>query len=71
MHVVKSVTSHICSLSHPSLRDRAVADAVSSGSPDLRWLSQALIACRGCCPSEALSGVLEALLSRLTGQVCV
>ncbi|CAN0203319.1 unnamed protein product, partial [Scytosiphon promiscuus] len=47
---------------------RAIADAVSSGSPDLRWLSQALIACRGCCSSEALSGVLEALLSRLTAK---
>ncbi|CAM9715239.1 unnamed protein product, partial [Ectocarpus sp. 4 AP-2014] len=45
---------------------RATAAAVASGSRHLRWLSQAQIACRGSCSSAALSGVLAALLSRLS-----
>lgn len=53
----------------PFLRCRATADSVASGSPNLRWLSQALIACRGSCSSEASSKVLEALLSRLIAKV--
>lgn len=42
---------------------------MASGSPDLRWLSQAVIACRGACSGEALSRVLAALLAKLTDKV--
>lgn len=50
---------------------RSTAAAVESGSPNLRWLSPSLIACREICPGEALSGVLAALLRRLTAKVRV
>ena len=50
----------------PDNPDRSTAAAVSSGSPNLGWLSQALVACRDSCPAASLSRVLAALLARLT-----